>query len=624
MKTILIVDDIFENLYLLRVILEKEGYNVIEANDGKEALEKLNEASVNLIVSDILMPVMDGYMFCQACKKDKRFEAIPFVFYTSTYTEKTDEDFALKLGAAHFLRKPTDPDKILDLIQRLLETETSATVAKAKEKFTEQEVLKLYSNRLINKLEQKNQDLEKQIFEREKVEQKLTNENAILELIANNKPIKEVFNHIINNYEASRPEFYVSISLLEDDGIHLKFISGPSLPKAYAKDIKRLAIGKSVGSCGTAAFTKKPIIVSDISADKLWVHYKDLALSHNLKSCWSIPILSEEKTVFGTFAIYSNAIKSPSLENIRELNSAVNLAKIAIVKSNILEEIKIREESYRALVNQASDAILTYTFDGKIHDFNRATHIILGYTSKEFSKLKLQDIIVGDIIETPEIYNQIIKGIAVIFERQLICKNKSVIDIEISAKKQKDGRILSIGRDITERKKNEIKLLESEYNLRQSQIVANIGSFTIDLITKTWECTEVLNNVFGIDASFVRTMKNWGRVIHPEDRSQMLSYLEYCIQNNRKIDREYRVVKEDTKAVIWVHSIGEFLFDGDTNPIKIIGTTQDITERKQSVIKLQESEYSLRQSQSSCYVLGHFTFDMTFCKIHGKCSDSSR
>ncbi|WP_240788901.1 PAS domain S-box protein [Psychroserpens sp. NJDZ02] len=609
MKTILIVDDIFENLYLLRVVLDKAGYKVIEAKDGKVALDQLENTTVDLIVSDILMPVMDGYMLCQACKKDERFKDIPFVFYTSTYTEKTDEDFALKLGAAHFLRKPTDPDVILELIQKLLDVDHKVTIPENKEQFTDQEVLKLYSKRLISKLEQKNSDLEKEVFERKTIEQKLVDENIILDLIANNTPIKKVFNHIIDNFQSHNQGLMVAISLLDQNGTHLNLISAPKLPKGYGLAIKKLEIGKQVGSCGTAAFTKKPIIVSDISTDKLWVDYKDLALSHNLKSCWSIPILSEKKTVFGTFAIYSNAIKSPSLENIRELHSAVNLAKIAIVKSNILEEIKKKEESYRALVNQASDAILTYTFDGQIHDFNRATHTILGYTSKEFSKLKLQDIIVGNIIETPEIYNQIIKGIAVIFERQLICKNKSLIDVEISAKKQKDGRILSIGRDITERKKDEIKLLESEYNLRQSQIVANIGSFTMDLITRTWECTEALNNVFGIDASFSRTMKNWGRIIHSEDRSQMLSYLEYCIQNNRKIDREYRVVKEDTKAVIWVHSIGEFLFDGNTNPVKIIGTTQDITERKQSVIKLQESEFNLRQSQIVARI-GTYTIDL--------------
>ena len=120
MKTILIVDDIFENLYLLRVIFETAGYLVIEANDGKDGLEKLRKNNVDLIVSDILMPVMDGYMFCRACKKDKSYKDIPFVFYTSTYTEKLDEDFALKLGAAHFLRKPTDQDEILSVIQEIL------------------------------------------------------------------------------------------------------------------------------------------------------------------------------------------------------------------------------------------------------------------------------------------------------------------------------------------------------------------------------------------------------------------------------------------------------------------------------------------------------------------------
>jgi CheY-like chemotaxis protein len=120
MKTILIVDDTYENLYLLKVILQGAGYEVVEAYDGKEGLDKLSKNKIDLIISDILMPVMDGYMFCQACKKDKNLKNIPFVFYTSTYTEKLDEDFALKLGATHFLRKPTDSDTIIKLVKDIL------------------------------------------------------------------------------------------------------------------------------------------------------------------------------------------------------------------------------------------------------------------------------------------------------------------------------------------------------------------------------------------------------------------------------------------------------------------------------------------------------------------------
>lgn len=364
-----------------------------------------------------------------------------------------------------------------------------------------------------------------------------------MELIANNKPIKKVFDHIINNYEASRPDFYVSISLLDADGIHLNFISGSSLPKAYTNAIKRIAIGEKVGSCGTAAFTKKPIIVSDISNHELWVDYKDLALKYNLKSCWSIPILSEKNKVLGTFAIYSSAIKTPTLGNIKELNSAVNLAKIAIVKFNIMAEIKKRDESYKTLVNHASDAILTYSFDGKIHSFNKATYTKLGYTLKEFSKLQLKDIVVGPIIESTEHYDRLMSGVSVIFEKKLICKDGTILNIEVSAKREKENRILSIARDITERKKAEIRLLESEHNLRQSQIVANIGSFTIDLESDSWESSPVLDDIFGIDQRYIRNKAGWGKIIHPDQREEILEHFENCIQNRKKLDIEYKAIK---------------------------------------------------------------------------------
>ena len=119
MKSILIVDDVFENLYLLRVILEKKGFNVLEAENGEQGLKVLQEHKIDLIISDILMPVMDGYMFCQACKKNKDFKDIPFVFFSSTYTDKLDEDFALKLGGSKFLRRPMDHEKLIHEIQTI-------------------------------------------------------------------------------------------------------------------------------------------------------------------------------------------------------------------------------------------------------------------------------------------------------------------------------------------------------------------------------------------------------------------------------------------------------------------------------------------------------------------------
>jgi PAS domain S-box-containing protein len=186
-KTILIVDDTLENLYLLRVILEERGYVVIEANNGEEGLKKLNENNnVDLIISDILMPVMDGYMFCQACKKDLLFKHIPFVFYTSTYTEKLDEDFALKLGAAQFLRKPIDHDELILTVNNIF-GELYKPVEKPKSSALKNEdVFKLYNERLIHKLEQKSVDLGNEIDERKKSEALLLESKNYLDNIINN------------------------------------------------------------------------------------------------------------------------------------------------------------------------------------------------------------------------------------------------------------------------------------------------------------------------------------------------------------------------------------------------------------------------------------------------------
>ncbi|WP_178984918.1 PAS domain S-box protein [Winogradskyella helgolandensis] len=613
-KTILIVDDTFENRYLLKIILEEAGYKVIEANDGSQGLDKLqhsydNGLSVDLIISDILMPVMDGYMFCQECRKNQMFYDIPFVFYTSTYTEKLDEDFALKLGALHFLRKPTDQDKILKVIEEAFHEIKPKSEILKKVQYTEQEVLKLYSERLISKLEQKKIDLEKEVLDRKKAEQLLIHENEILDLIALNTPIDGIFNQLLLNYETFHPNCFGSLSLLNDDGLHLSLVSAPSIPTPYNEAMKSFEIGASAGSCGTAAFTKKPVIVSDISTDKLWSNYKDIALEHNLKSCWSLPILSKNNEVLGTFAVYSKSINTPSLEDIRELKLTLSLISIAIEKSNIVAEIKKKDESYKALVNQASDVILNYSMDGTIHSFNKATYQLLGYTLSEFSKLNLNDFLVGDFVTNPEIHNKILNGESVLFERQIICKDKTILDIEVSAKKQVDGKILSIGRNITDRKIVETKLQESEYNLRQSQVTANIGSYVLDLNTRTWESTEVANSVFGIPESYVKTIESWVLIIHPDEREMMYNYLENGIRNNRKFDKEYRVVKIDSKEEVWVHGTGEFIYDNHGKAVKMIGTMQDITHRKQAELRLRESEHNLRQSQIVANI-GSYTVDL--------------
>src|SRR5881394_867414 len=121
MPLILVVDDKEENAYLLRSLLVGHGYRVQSAKNGAEALEQAGRETPDLVISDILMPVMDGFTLCRRWKQDEKLKKIPFVFYTATYTEPKDEQMALSLGAERFLVKPVEPDRFLEMVTNLLE-----------------------------------------------------------------------------------------------------------------------------------------------------------------------------------------------------------------------------------------------------------------------------------------------------------------------------------------------------------------------------------------------------------------------------------------------------------------------------------------------------------------------
>ncbi len=164
MTKILVVDDSKDNCYLLEILLKGNGYEVVSTLNGAEALEKLRSQRFDMIISDIMMPVMDGFQLCQQCKKDAKLKNIPFVFYTATYTDARDEELAQKMGGDKFIRKPAEPDEFMKQIQDVLRNFSDGKMRPAKPVETEEkEVLKLYNERLVHKLEHKNIELEEAI-----------------------------------------------------------------------------------------------------------------------------------------------------------------------------------------------------------------------------------------------------------------------------------------------------------------------------------------------------------------------------------------------------------------------------------------------------------------------------
>jgi PAS domain S-box-containing protein len=174
---ILIVDDKEENRYLLRLLLEGAGMSVAEATHGGEGLESARRTRPDLVVSDILMPVMDGFAFCREWKCDPNLATIPFTFYTATYTDGRDRNFALSIGADDFIIKPQEPDDLVARIRELLDAASHPAAAPASHPppppDTEEIFLRQYNEALVRKLETKMEQLEQDILQRQKTEARL-------------------------------------------------------------------------------------------------------------------------------------------------------------------------------------------------------------------------------------------------------------------------------------------------------------------------------------------------------------------------------------------------------------------------------------------------------------------
>jgi CheY-like chemotaxis protein len=153
---VLIVDDININRMVLRVAFEADGHTTREAADGIEALQILAREKVDVVLSDILMPRMDGYRLCHEIRTNIGLSDLPIVIYTSTYTSPSDERLACSLGADRFLKKPAPFQTILTALHEAIAMPHTAPRPEA---WQEVEVLKEYSDRLVAKLEKKNIEL---------------------------------------------------------------------------------------------------------------------------------------------------------------------------------------------------------------------------------------------------------------------------------------------------------------------------------------------------------------------------------------------------------------------------------------------------------------------------------
>src|SRR5580700_5791943 len=192
-----------------------------------------------------------------------------------------------------------------------------------------------------------------------------------LKMILIGAPLNEVLTTVIRLIEAHSVGMTCSICLLGDDGLHLHYAAAPNLPEAYRAGTDGAWVGPNSGSCGTAAYSRQPVFVSDILSDPKWADYREIARQSGLRAAWSSPILSHDNTVLGTFCIYYREVRSPGPDEVQLIDYASRIAGIAIERDRSQSALQQAYRELRQVIDFLPQHVVVLDAEGNLLQSNR-------------------------------------------------------------------------------------------------------------------------------------------------------------------------------------------------------------------------------------------------------------
>jgi len=437
MTKILIAEDDLDSQYMLKQLLKSYGHDIIVADNGEQALKSAKLSPPELIISDIMMPIMNGFKLCREVKKDKTLKNIPFIFYTATFIEKMDEKLGMSLGASRFIIKPMDGTQFIQILDQVL-AEHCQGILPVPDKPREDDItlLEMYENSLTYKLSQTVEKLEAKQKELQKSKQRLKEAQEIAQMGHWELDLKDntlqwsdemyrIFGQPPQKSEATYDTFLAMVH--PDDRAYVDKSYKESLAKKTQYDIDhRLLL--------------KDNIVK-------WVHERCQTLYDDNGE----PICS-----IGT------------VQDITE-------------RKQIEKALQASEEKYRHLFENFLDVYYQADHKGIITLISPSVRKIYGYAPDEVIGRPMKEFIIDPLNQKEFLRQLSLNGIVEHFEAQSKHKDGSVIWISTNAKSLNDKNknligIEGITRDVTKQKLAELEQKRLQTLLRQSQKMEAIGT----------------------------------------------------------------------------------------------------------------------------------------------------
>ena len=437
------------------------------------------------------------------------------------------------------------------------------------------------------------------ITERKQAEVFLAAEKKVLELIATGTELSELLDTLMREIEAQSTDgMLCSVLLADEKGQRLLHGAAPSLPEAYNEAVHGLVIGPSAGSCGTAAFERKPVFVTDIAADPRWADFNDLAAAHGLGACHSTPILSSQGRLLGTIAMYYRRPHNPGAHDRQLIEQATQLAGIAIERRQVEEALRRSEAFITSVVENLPNMVFVKKAkDLTFVSFNKAGEDLLGHSRDtligksdyDFFPKEQADFFAQkdqQVFETGGLVDITEEPIETKHQGRRILHTRKIPIYDETGEPQ---YLLGISEDITERRQIEVALRESEERYRSIFENAVEGIFQTTLDGKYVAVNPALARMYGYDSpdDMIAAITNIADQLYvdPGRRDEFIRLM----QSQKAVTGFEALVYRKDGSFIWISENVRELRDQAGVLVGYEGTVEQITQRKLAEQRLRDT-----------------------------------